>query len=434
MKKRSIVGFVIGCVVSLTACQTSKLSSKKLGKLLSESSTFSQNHTGFVLYDLSEQKEIFNYQGNRYFQPASNTKILTYYVSQRTLGDSLPALKYVTNADSLIIWGTGDPSFLSPSMPASKVLDFLKNSPQKIYFSANNFTGKHYGPGWAWDDYNDDYASEITPLPIHGNVVGFKANGNSLIANPAYFQDKIVSVKSANNFGVTRVESNNTFEIPQGKAPKANFEQEVPFKTSNKLTTELLASVVGKPVTLIDAPLRSSAKTLMSLPVDTVFARMLHVSDNMMAEHLMLMCGQILAGELNVKKGIEKAKTNYLNTLPDAITWVDGSGLSRYNMITPRDLVMVLRQMYQEVPQEKLFKVFPAVGQSGTLKSLMPKTDKPFIFAKSGSFSNNYNLSGYLVTEQGKVLCFSLMNNNFVKPMSEIRKEVVKILTEIYQY
>jgi D-alanyl-D-alanine carboxypeptidase/D-alanyl-D-alanine-endopeptidase (penicillin-binding protein 4) len=83
MKKRSIVGFVIGCVVSLTACQTSKLSSKKLGKLLSESSTFSQNHTGFVLYDLSEQKEVFNYQGNRYFQPASNTKILTYYVSQR---------------------------------------------------------------------------------------------------------------------------------------------------------------------------------------------------------------------------------------------------------------------------------------------------------------------------------------------------------------
>jgi D-alanyl-D-alanine carboxypeptidase/D-alanyl-D-alanine-endopeptidase (penicillin-binding protein 4) len=82
----------------------------------------------------------------------------------------------------------------------------------------------------------------------------------------------------------------------------------------------------------------------------------------------------------------------------------------------------------------KLFKVLPAVGQSGTLKSLMPKTDKPFIFAKSGSFSNNYNLSGYLVTKQGKVLCFSLMNNNFVKPMSEIRKEVVKILTEIYQY
>jgi D-alanyl-D-alanine carboxypeptidase/D-alanyl-D-alanine-endopeptidase (penicillin-binding protein 4) len=96
----------------------------------------------------------------------------------------------------------------------------------------------------------------------------------------------------------------------------------------------------------------------MSLPVDTVFARMLHVSDNMMAEHLMLMCGQILAGELNVKKGIEKAKTNYLNTLPDAITWVDGSGLSRYNMITPRDLVMVLRQMYQEVPQENCLKSF----------------------------------------------------------------------------
>nr|MBP6540039.1 D-alanyl-D-alanine carboxypeptidase [Saprospiraceae bacterium] len=56
---------------------------------------------------------------------------------------------------------------------------------------------------------------------------------------------------------------------------------------------------------------------------------------------------------------------------------------------------------------------------------------KPFIYAKSGSMTGVYNLSGYLITNSGRKMVFSFMNNNFEGKVSEIRKTVEKILMEI---
>ena len=157
---------------------------------------------------------------------------------------------------------------------------------------------------------------------------------------------------------------------------------------------------------------------------------MLHVSDNMLAEQLILLCSK--ADTLNTQKSIESIMKNYLSDLPDKARWVDGSGLSRYNLFTPRSIVKLLQKIYQEVPKERLFELLPAGGQPGTLRNMF-KGNQPFIFAKSGSFSNNYNLSGYLIGRSGKTYLFSFMNNSFMNPMSEIRKEVDRILTNIHE-
>jgi serine-type D-Ala-D-Ala carboxypeptidase/endopeptidase (penicillin-binding protein 4) len=106
--------------------------------------------------------------------------------------------------------------------------------------------------------------------------------------------------------------------------------------------------------------------------------------------------------------------------------------LSRYNLFTPRSLVKLLQNLHVEVKQERLFKLLPAAGVSGTLKSLGGATNEPFIFAKSGSLGGVYALSGYLVTKKGKVLIFSTMNNNFIKPTSEIRKEIGNLLRDLH--
>ncbi|MCB0459345.1 MAG: D-alanyl-D-alanine carboxypeptidase, partial [Flavobacteriaceae bacterium] len=53
-------------------------------------------------------------------------------------------------------------------------------------------------------------------------------------------------------------------------------------------------------------------------------------------------------------------------------------------------------------------------------------------YAKSGTLSNNYNLSGYIVTKRGNVFIFSYMNNHYVIPLSEVKKEIEETLLTIY--
>jgi D-alanyl-D-alanine carboxypeptidase/D-alanyl-D-alanine-endopeptidase (penicillin-binding protein 4) len=95
--------------------------------------------------------------------------------------------------------------------------------------------------------------------------------------------------------------------------------------------------------------------------------------------------------------------------------------------------VVILEKIYQLVPRERLFNIFPAGGLSGTIKSSYRNGDSPYVFAKTGSLRNNHCLSGYLVTKQGKLLIFSFMHNNFTSGSSALRKEMEKILKGIYE-
>ena len=93
-------------------CACSPISKKSLDKTFRQTDENFKDHTGFALYDLEKQKSLYEYKSSHYFTPGSNTKIFTFFSCLTLLGDSVPALKYVQQDDSLIFWGTGDPSFL----------------------------------------------------------------------------------------------------------------------------------------------------------------------------------------------------------------------------------------------------------------------------------------------------------------------------------
>ena len=158
---------------------------------------------------------------------------------------------------------------------------------------------------------------------------------------------------------------------------------------------------------------------------------MLVISDNFIAEQLMLQVGKEVANSYSVETAIKYSLTNYLQDLPQEPRWVDGSGLSRYNLFTPNDMVYLLEKMYKEIPLQKLLDYFPVGGETGTLKSWYAN-DKPFVYAKSGTLSNNYSLSGYLVTKKGKILIFSYMNNHYRIPTSEVKLGIEKTLKKSY--
>jgi serine-type D-Ala-D-Ala carboxypeptidase/endopeptidase (penicillin-binding protein 4) len=414
-----------------------------------QSPVFKQSHTGFVLYDLEKQESLVEVNANKYFIPASNAKLYTLYAGLCMLGDSVPALRYVTHGDSLIFWGTGDPSLLHPDLHLSKVLPFLSNWKGQLFVAGavsndinRSLKPKRYGAGWAWDDYNDYYQTEINELPIYGNIVRFKFEDKNLVYSPKIEQSNKTALDHLDKRShilapgkIIRDEFDNEFEyevnITNGET---DLEQDVPFVTSEALTVKLLADTLKRSVSIIEysAENETNIKTLYSLPVDVLYKRMLQLSDNMLAEQIMILCASQMDSSnalLSTQTAIDSVKTRFMTDLPDEPTWVDGSGLSRYNLVTPRTNVKLLQKIYQKIPQQRLFDLLSVGGRSGTLKGSFKGTE-PFIFAKSGSFSNTYNISGYLRAKSGKILLFSFMNNNFVKRTSEIRKEVERILIE----
>jgi serine-type D-Ala-D-Ala carboxypeptidase/endopeptidase (penicillin-binding protein 4) len=418
---------VVFSLLFLSGCSVSRFVRRELR----QSPVLSRHPYGLAVYDPARQRMLAAHQSDRYFVPASNVKLLTLYAGMQVLGDSLPGLQYQLRGDSLVFRGTGDPSLLHPDLPASAVLDFLRSRPEQLYFTGNNFQDGRFGPGWAWDDYNDYYQAERSPLPVYGNVVRFSADSaGRLSLSPALWTDSLRVVPGQR--GIRRDEDRNLFRRAPDPLP-AGRRQDVPVRMSHPLTADLLTGELGRPVRLLtEVPAEVPWQTVYSLPADSLYTRMLQQSDNMLAEQLLLLYASALGLPLSSSGAIAHALDNHLQDLPDRPVWRDGSGLSRYNLITPRSLVQVLDRLYAQVPRERLFAMLARGGRTGTLRNMF-KGDETYVFAKSGSLSNIYCLSGYLQTRKGKTLVFSFMNNNFPGPVTDLRKEVERILTRLHE-
>lgn len=414
------------------AVSCSPVSHHALNKTFSQTEVAFQDHVGFMLFDPEAEKVLYERKADRYFTPASNTKIFTLYTSLCILGDSVPGLKYVNRGDSLIFWGTGDPSFLYNEVyQNNKVYNFLANNTRTLYFSPANMCTPHFGSGWAWDDYNDYYSSERSSFPIYGNVFEVEKTPAGLIASPSYFQPFItVSGDSMLKETLTRDLTSNKLTYYPGSFRHTSWTK--PFRTSTVLTTTLLADTLKKPVTPVSEWPNAAAQTIYSIPVDSLYKVMMQESDNFIAEQLLLLCASVLGDSLSPEITIRYAKENLLADLPDEPRWVDGSGLSRYNLFTPRSVVKLWHKIYQKVPRDRLFKILAVGGEAGTIKKSYKGDTTPYIYGKTGTLSNIHCLSGYLVTKKGKVLIFSFMNTNYTVSVRTVRQRMEEVLRTIY--
>ncbi|WP_354299665.1 D-alanyl-D-alanine carboxypeptidase [Pedobacter sp. UYP1] len=436
-KEYSIQSFFIPALLILLfleSCSVQHRLAKDVSRFLRDSPVLNNHLVGFALSGSDQQGMIYAQNADKYFIPASNTKLYTFYAGLKMLPDSIPSIRYIERGDSLIFWGTGDPSFLKRGMKTDKTFRFLSTSPRRLFFAAGRYTGNAYGQGWAWDDYNDDTQAEINELPMLDNLVGFKNENGRVTVDPQHFNDCLLkdSLNHQKEFSVVRKVGTNEFDYPPGAVP-ADFMQLVPYKTSTLTTLNLLRDTLGSDVQLIQLEMPGNAKTIYNSRSEDVFREMLLPSDNFIAEQLLLVYSNQFQQSLSSTDAIRYILDKYLKDLPDRPRWVDGSGVSRMNLFSPRDMIMLLQMIDKEINnRQKLFSMLPAGGLRGTLKNAYPKTEHPFVFAKTGTFSNNYNQSGYIVTKKGKILVFSFMNNNFMGPVKELKAEMAKLMGYIH--
>ena len=415
----------------LLACQSiwgQRYSKRKIRKDLQELPGFENAYIGFILVDPERSKPIFEQNAHKHMTPASTTKLFTVFGAMQHLPDTLPALEYIIKGDSLIFWSTGYPLTLHPDHPDSTVIQFLKASDKRLYYWVRPTKDSRFGPGWGWDDSPYYYGAEKSVFPVYGNSVRFILNNqNKTYSLQPYHQGFRVTTDSLNarRNRVVRDEWWNEFTIDFSDSDEPDTLLRS-FHYNHALFTDLLAKEVGQPIERIALNKRPQYyQTLPGVPADSLYKWTLQPSDNLFAEQLLLMISGQMSDTLSTEKGIEAAVNSWKQQTnnPEDLVWVDGSGLSRYNMFKPSEFIALLSLFREQ-------RILPLMAQGGTSGTLQSRYG-PYVYAKTGTLRHNHCLAGYIRTDKGKLLYFALMVNHFTAPTGTIRSSMGTMLEKI---
>jgi D-alanyl-D-alanine carboxypeptidase/D-alanyl-D-alanine-endopeptidase (penicillin-binding protein 4) len=393
-------------------------------------------HVGISIFEPATNKYWFNYQGDKYFVPASNTKLPTCYAAMKYLGDSLVSAFLLEKDTAVFILPNADPTLLYPGYPNQPLIAKLQNAKKNIYLVNGGWEETPLGSGWAWNDYEEYYMAERSVIPVYGNIIKWvqeiddPAKPAIVYSIPEINWDvNFVDTKASKNFTVNRALAENSFTLITGTEKKK--EQEVPFVTKGvRSAIELLKDTIHRDVRLLTTGMnRNNFKAIHSQPTDSMLKPMMHRSDNFFAEQSLLMVGNARLGVMNDEKIIDTLLKTDFKDLPQKPRWVDGCGLSRYNLFTPQDFVVILNKMKNEFGMDRI-KVILATGGEGTISSYY-KADAGFIYGKTGTLSGVVAFSGFLYTKKGKLLIFSTLVNNHQGSATEVRRAVEKFLEEV---
>jgi len=404
--------------------------------MFSHSNVLNRHYYGFSLYDLDSNKFVYGIKEDLPFTPASNTKVFTLFTSLKVIGDSIPGIEYIEKGDSLLFWGTGDPTFLHPKLDTRRVYDFLKNSDKKLFYVRQQASEPAYREGWSAADYNAYYQPEVATFPIYGNVVRFKAQGRSVVSFPSYFE-RYVEVRHSKSkyFSLQRKRYSNTFEMNSVNVPKSYYATK-PFIWSDTLLVSLLQDTLKKEVSmLLDVAKPDDVKTLYSAPRNALLRDMMLPSDNFLAEQLTMIASERKYNGFYTDSLRVDMQRDYYTQFQDQVNLFDGSGLSIFNKVSPRSMIELLLAINEIVPDDtERYHFFPTGGVDGTLRrAYMLDQGEPFVWAKTGTLRTVYCQSGYLITRSGRRFAFSFLNNNFRNNASTVRRELVNIMTFLRQ-
>ena len=416
--------------------------------------------TGRILYELNSRKLMM---------PASNMKILTLATAAETLGwdfrftttleTAAPVEAGVLSGD-LMVRGSGDPTINSRNGRAAALFDEwaaalkaagISRIDGRVIGDDNAFDDEWLGAGWAWDYLQYGYAAPVGALEFNENVARLTVRPGAKEGDPVFIDltpgsglrlfNRAVTgaAQSAATIEYDRRLDDPTLEVSGSLASDAQpLTRDVAVVNptvyfAQALKDALIARGIEVSGTAVDAdeilnaPPPDSRRVLaesQSPPLRETATVLMKVSQNLYAETLLKAVGASKGG-LGTTEGGRVATRALLSSwgIPDNMyVQMDGSGLSRYDYVTPDVLVATLAHLYGEPRHRDAFvSTLPIAGTDGTISTRMKKTRaEGNATAKTGSIANVRSLSGYVRTRDGEVLAFSILANNFTIPSSTV--------------
>ena len=433
MRKQGNIFFIFLLILFYSCNAFAQITQQQSSAFLNDS-IIATGHIGISIYEPATGKYLYNYNADKNFVPSSNVKLFSLYAGMKYLGDSLIGMRYRENDTAVFIYPSGDPTLLHIDFKSQPIINFLTATPKHIFIN-DSFKSKAYGNGWAWSDYQDYYMAERSALPVYGNAIAFILKRNRFETVPPAsssfaflqnFADSNIETTVQRNFF-----SNNFTTLQSNKSNETVF---TPFITSASLSAKLLADTVHKKIDVLGMNAMPDVKSknikiFYSRPVDSLFKPMMFNSDNFFAEQTLLMVSNEKLGYMNDEEIIDTLLKNDLKDIPTRPRWVDGCGLSRYNLFSPKNFIYILDKLQKEFGLDRMKRILPTAGQ-GTLRGYY-ENEVGYIYAKTGSMSNNVSLSGYLITKQNKLLLFSIMINNYSGSGRSGRKAIEKFIQAV---
>ena len=157
LSRMRITLILIALLFGLGSCSVQKQIAKSAKAAVLDNKALQAAHVGISIYDPTSKQYLYNYQGDKYFVPASNTKIPTCYAAMKYLGDSLVGLKWATPTEKmyenklLVFQANGDPTFLHKDYSKQPVFNFLQLAAKEaktFAFMDTIWESKRWGSGW----------------------------------------------------------------------------------------------------------------------------------------------------------------------------------------------------------------------------------------------------------------------------------------------
>lgn len=470
---------VVAVSITVPAAQSAerldgKTLEKRLNAVLDRHPTAERTTVTLKVVDLASGETLFDRGGDRLQVPASNLKIYTSACALDTFGPGHrfktvvravgPIENGVLQGDLQLIGG-GDAMLSSKDLQklARRVLEELgvKTIQGDVVVDNSRYPLRMLGPGWMWDDEAEYYNMSVTPLMVDFNVATVKltpdAQGMATAAlAPPSNQPPLVGVAESTNSGgplawrrpfTTPIEYRNDRKLE--KPADVRLSVHDPAAWVAGMFTEMLqeAGVEFSPAKTkgASAAVKSKRTTKDLVHEGPTLAETLkhfnHVSENAV--------GEVLLHEIAVARGVErpdwpdgaKMISEWLveraKLAPGSFRYVDGSGLSRYNLISADSSVRLLQYLKQSDDFEPFFQSLPTSEVALDRETLAGASDKsktPRVSAKGGSMSSVSTMSGYIRTLDGRLLAFSLLANGFIgnnQPVFDLRQ---KVWRELVQY
>ena len=107
MGRTSKLTALVIAVLQFSACSVQQKLQKAASQNIIKASNLSGAHIGIHVFDPASNTNLFSYQSNKYFVPASNTKIITCFAALKYLGDSVAAAQILATDSGMHVFATG---------------------------------------------------------------------------------------------------------------------------------------------------------------------------------------------------------------------------------------------------------------------------------------------------------------------------------------